>query len=658
MLRVGREKRSAAAWHALLDLVATFTTGLADFVLTRDELTRRESRRLRALRAFLEHDEVFRSLIRRLATDTELTVSDDAEVEAEVRRHAWRILLRALPEERLELYREGLTGHGRLFLFVTLEEAAQARQREAWSLLVEHWAGLLDGGLEPEQRRARALAVAEVFRQTRNFTGVQEEAGEPAPGSDAGRALRDGSEHLGPMLRLVLDDADPEVRTIAEQAVVDAGYALELERERQRRLLLELRDRLSASNQRVIELEGQIHRLGDEATAAQMRRAENGLEVQTLLRGRDLCVTRGWLDTADLTVDLEEVRSELQAALAAGQQALERLHQLRRAMQAEHQEARQVHATIQSLVRDQEHQESEIARLERQQAQAERDLTRARDAQAAAERQRSSLQSSPPAGPRNTGDEEQNRREQAAYRNRHDRWQRDIANLGRDIARLGSEIQTCDNRIRHCEQGIAAARQAWEQLQRRIDATRSRINEIRGRILQLEQRFGVQQRQCEEIRREIARLRVRLDEVERRMNEVRAHNRSELGDNTTALEHQRRELESQHEQLQQLSTQLNQVGDDHDRQRTRSQRLVQDIDGGRENYDRVSGEARTASATADASGSGRQQAHEREVLTDQEIQVHYTEGMGQAIERSDRPPSPTRRERRRRRRGRDRRRQT
>jgi len=644
ILSPGRVERSFEVWMAFLDLVASLLTGLADFVLTRDELTRREERRLRALRDFLAYDEALRSLLRRLATDSELALSTDSEVAARIREEAWRRLLRSLPHERLELYREGLLDHGHTFFFVTLEEGARAHQRELWPVLNEHWTALLGIELESQERRRRLDAVGRLFRQVRNFAGIQDQAGERAATGDAVRELRDGSERLGPMLSLAFDDSDDEVRRLAEEAVIDAGYALELERERQRRELLQLRDSLTTSNQRVIELEETLQELGRQATATQVQRAEHGLEVQSLLQLRDHLVTVGWLDTSELTVDLEEVRTQLQEAIAAGHQALERLHELQRRMYQEHAESQRIHSTIQNLVGQQEQLEAEAARLERQRERAQREQERAERERSGAASELQSRRGNPPARPRSTGDQERDRREQDAYSNRLARHQRELARLGNRIERLAGEITTHESQIRHCEAGIERANREWQRVQSEIDKTQSRIAAIRDRIRDLERRFSSQQRECEAIRREIARLRREVDSIEQRMNAVRERNRRDLGQNTVAIEHEQSALEEQYQRLQDLSRQLNSTGDDLDRQLTRSQRLVQDIESGRGNYDRVAEEAVPRSATADAEGTSRQQAHEYQVQAEQEVSVHYVEGMQRALR--GRPMPPTRQQRR------------
>ncbi len=623
----GRRRRSAAVWQAMIELVASLLTGLADFVLTREVLGRRQQSRNRALRRLLVHDDDFRRLLYRLATDDDLEISLDAAVSDGVREHAWRTLLRCLPENRLKLLREGLVERGDRFFFVTLEEAAASRQRELWDVVLGSWDALVEGERPAKDRRRRIQALAEAFRRTRNFDAVQ----------DQGEDVR-GAERLGPMVRLALDDGDEAVRRHVEEAVVAAGYGLELQRERQRREILRLRDDLTGTNGRIVELEDEIGRLTREATETQVERADRGLEVQAQLGRRDLIVTDGWLATAGVQVDLEDVRAALVAALAEAQTQLELLHALRQRMQREHRAAREVHGAIQTLVRQQQQLESEIARLERQQSRAERSLANATSEQGRLRSQLGSL--SPPSQPTNRGDAERYERDVAAYNNAVARYRSEVNRLQNRIAALGGEISNCRSTIDRCQQGISEAQAAWQRLGQQIQRERSRIAAIRQRIGELEREFQAQQATCEAIRREIARLEAEVRRIEGRFEAERQQRRAQLGENRGLIEGEQGQVNQLHAALQSLSQQLNTTGDDLDRQRTRGQRLVQAIDSGRENYERVAGEADDHSADADAGGFSQQQQTEQAALEEQETLVHYVEGLDRAVRHRPRAAAP------------------
>ncbi len=254
-----------------------------------------------------------------MATDDQLLLSNDADVAGRVRQRAWRALLRCLPGERVELQRAGVAEHGGRFLVATLEEAGAAHRRELWETLLPRWDGLFGGAAPRGERRERLQALAGFFRQTRDYTAVQDQGGA-----------------LGPMLRLAFDDADPEARELAEAALVESGFAQEVERERQRRRLLQLREELTGSNTRIVELEDRVSRLAADAVTVQSERVEHGLAVQELLQDRDLLLTESWIFTASLQVDLEEVRLELVQAIAAADHQLVLLRRLQQRMREQH----------------------------------------------------------------------------------------------------------------------------------------------------------------------------------------------------------------------------------------------------------------------------------------------------------------------------------
>ncbi|HYO12591.1 MAG TPA: hypothetical protein VE685_05295, partial [Thermoanaerobaculia bacterium] len=629
ILAPARMRRGAAVWDAFLGLVEGLVTGLADFVLTREELDRREERRNRLLRHLLEHDRRLRDLLYRLATDASLPLSHDAEVEARVRESAWRVLLRCLPDDRVELQREGVLQHGGRFLLATLEESGRAHRRELWEALLAGWDGLFEGALPVEARRTRLRALAGFFRRTREYTAVQDHGGA-----------------LGPMLRLAFDDADPEVRQTAEAALVESGYPLEVERERQRRLLLHLRDDLTASNARIVQLEDEVANLGARAVAVQAERVDNGLAVQELLQQRDLLLTESWIFTSELQVDLEEVRVELVEAIAAADREMVLLRDLQGRMRQEHAEAQRVHGVIENLVRQQRHQESVIEGLQRDRQRAASSLAQARSEVSSLQSRHSYLADHPPSRPSSTGDPERDARSLEDYRSRVDDHQSELRDLSQRISRAEGEIRSCAREIESCERRIGEAQAEHRRLQGKIDEVRGQLAEIRRRIDRLAGEFAVRQAAFEAIRREVQRLSARADDLQARQEAHNRQTRGAVGENTRQIDGRQALLRQIQEQLRDLSTRLNRTGHERDQQKTQSQRLLQAIDSGRGEYDRTAARAMPESASADAAGHSLRQSHEREVVSAQESLVQYVEGMHHAIRNE--PPSPVRTERRRR----------
>jgi archaellum component FlaC len=630
VLAPARMRRGVAVWEALLSLVESLVTGLADFVLTHEELGRREERRNRLLRNLLEHDRKLRELLYRLATDADLPLSHDAEIAARVRESAWRVLLRCLPGDRIELQREGVLGHGGRFLRVTLEESGQAHRRELWEVLLSRWGDLFGDAVPTDERRKRLQSLSGFFRRTREYTAVQDHGGA-----------------LGPMLRLTFDDADPEARQMAEAALVESGYSLEVERERQRRLLLHLRDDLTTSNSHIVQLEDEVANLGTQAVTVQAGRVEHGLAVQELLQQRDILLTESWIFTSELQVDLEEVRVALVAAIAAADRELVLLRDLQGRMRQEHAEAQRVHGVIESLVRQQQHQESVIEGLRRDRQRAAASLAQAQSEASSLRSRHSSLASHPPSQPSRTGDAERDARSLEDYRRRVDSYQSELRDLSQRISRADGESRSYAQEIESCERRIGQAEAEYRRLQGEINQVRGRLGEIRRRVDRLAGEFNARQAAFEAIRREIRRLTARAAELQARQEAHNRQIRAAVGENTQQIDSQQVLLHQIQERLRDLSNQLNRTGHERDQQKTQSQRLVQAIDSGRGEYDRTAARAIPESANADAIGHSLREAHEREVVSSQESLVQYVEGMHHAIRNE--PPSPVRGERRRRR---------
>jgi predicted nucleic acid-binding Zn-ribbon protein len=628
ILAPARRQRSGTVWQALLALVESLVTGIADLVPSREALDAREQRRLRLLRELLAQDRRLRELLYRLATDRSLDLSHDPQVDAHARETAWRILLRCLPPDRIERQREGLLGHEGRFFFATLEEAGRGHRRELWEALLEHWDGLLGTDRPTDERRQRLRAVSDFFRQTRDYAALREEAG-----------------GLGPLLKLAFDDPDGEVSEMAEAALVETGYGLEVERERERRRLLALRDHLSASNQQVIAYETDIARLGQEAVTTQVGRAEQALAVQDLLQKREGELTDGWIFTSALQVDLEEVRVELMEAMERAEEEMVLLRQLQRRMQQEHVAAQQVHGAIQSLVRQQEQREGELQSLRAQLDRAQSALARARNEVESLSSQYSYQQRNTPSPPRRTGDNERDQARLDEYRRDCDRHASELRHLSSRIAEAKGDIQSASSEIASCERRIAAVQDELRRLQARIDQMKGTLRELRSRIEGLGRELEHREATLAALRREIERLAARSRDLQSRQEAHARQVGSSLAANTRQIQETQTKLRDIQDRLQALSVRLNQTGHLRDQQKTESQRLVQAIDSGREQYDRVAERAIPESRQADVTGHSQREAHEREVTDAQEGFVQYAEGVHHAVGRDEPLAVRTRRRR-------------
>jgi len=629
ILAPARRQRSAAVWQALLSLIESLVTGIADLVPSREALDAREQKRLRLLRELLAQDHMLRDLLYRLATDRTLDLSHDPQVDAQARETAWRILLRCLPPDRVERQREGLLDHEGRFFFATLEEAGRGHRRELWEALLEHWDDLFGtGGWSAGERHRRLRAVADFFRQTRDYAALREEAG-----------------GLGPLLGLAFDDPDGEVREMAEAALVESGYGLEVERERERRRLLALRDRLSESNQKVIAYETDIARLGQEAVTTQVGRAEQALAVQDLLQKREGELTDGWIFTSALQVDLEEVRIELMEAMERAEEEMVLLRQLQRRMQQEHAAAQQVHGAVESLVRQQEQREGELQSLRAQRARAESALAQARSEVESLSSRYSSVSNNPPRRPSGTGDPERDQARLDEYRRDCDRHASELRHLSSRIAEAKGDVQSASSEIASCERQISAVEAELRQLQARINELKNTMRDLRNRIEGLGRDLARQEATLAALRHLIEQLAAQSRELQARQEAHARQVGASLAANTRQIQETQSRLRDIQERLQELSVRLNQTGHLRDQQKTESQRLVQAIDSGREQYDRVAQRAVPESRQADVTGHSEREAYERELTDSQESLVQYAEGIHNAVCRDEPLAVRTRRRR-------------
>lgn len=629
ILAPARRQRSAAVWEALLALVESLVTGIADLVPSREAPDARGQRRQRLLGELLAQDRRLRDLLYRLATDRTQDLSHDPKVDARARETAWRILLRCLPPDRVERQREGILGHEGRFFFATLEEAGRGHRRELWEALLEQWEQLTGADRPAEERWRRLRAVADFFRQTRDYAALREEAG-----------------GLGPLLGLAFDDPDGEVREMAEAALVETGYGLEVERERERRRLLELRDRLSESNQQVIAYETDVARLGQEAVTTQVGRAEQALAVQNLLQMREGELTDGWIFTSALQVDLEEVRVELLEAMRQAEQEMVLLRRLQSRMQQEHAAAQQVHGAVESLVRQQEQREGELQSLRNRLAHAESALARAHSEVLSLSSQYSSVSNNSPRRPSGTGDPQRDQAQLDEYRRACDRHASELRHLSSRIAEAKGDVQSASSEIATCRHQISAVQAELGRLQARIDQMKTAMRELRGRIEGLGRDLARQEATLAALRRRIERLAESSRELQRRQEEHARQVGSSLAANSRQVQETQSRLRDIQERLQALSVRLNQTGHLRDQQKTESQRLVQAIDSGREQYDRVAQRAVPESRQADVTGHAQREIHERELMDSQESLVQYAEGIHNAVRRDEPLAVRTRRQRR------------
>ncbi|MDJ0841052.1 MAG: hypothetical protein QNK37_31360 [Acidobacteriota bacterium] len=620
LLDQGKKQRSIRVWTAFIGLLETHVTGLEPIVLTRaGELDADEKRRLRLLSRTLDRDDRMRQFLYKLATDRTGQWSNQPAVDEQVRQMAWRVLLRCLPGNRRTYFREGLLDHDGCFFMATMEESARLRQRGLWSVIEDNWDRLFGPDVPGQTRIRRMESLAHWFETGKVFEGVQ----------------HNGTE-IGRILELALDGEFSLVDRF-RQAVINAGYELELRRELQRREIMSNREHLTQNNEEIIRLEDQEHQLTSRTLDTEKSKADLILSAQDDIVARERMITTGWLRTSRFQVDMEEVREQLAATLARAAAEYESLQQLQRRMRSELARSEQLRDRIANLVSRQEYYESEIVRLERRVANAENEAARAETSRQRAASRLSSLRS--PSSPRLSGDPEQDRRLRDRYAREVRQFESEQRDLANTIQRCESQISRLHAEIRQCRSAIQDARNNIAALQQEIDRERRNIAAIERAVDAIAASFRAGRSRWEALRSEIRRLESEVDTIGARHNRESDRARNELQDNTRHLEAVQSSLDRKHRRLQGLSHELNQTGENKDRHVTISQELVHAIDSGRVNYDALSNQARPASAAANDDGHSRQVNEEMLLREQQEAHALYSHAAREALNRTDQPPT-------------------
>ncbi len=614
VMQAHRLSRSKQVWEALLDLLETVLTGLADFTLSNEALTQKQKNRNLAMQKVLGQDQQIRKMLHTLSTDESLLLSNSAEEAEAVREKCWRVLLRCLPQNRMQLYHEGISKHRHKFIIATLEEAGQHHQREVWSLLQDNLPELIQGDISAEDRKRYLKAIADFFTRARIFEAVQS-----------------SPDSLGIMVALALDDPDVEIRQYVRQAVIASGYELELLCELQKRELIELRIGLSSSNEQVIQYEQDIAKLADNATTTQTKRTQHSLHVQELLGMRDIMATASLIATSELQVSLAEAREALAQALAEANVQTEILRGLQQRVSKLNKDCGRERDHIQSLVQDQQGHERRRDDLRRQSQQAERERSSAESDLDSAKRELSRLQSQSIPRPSGSSDPEEARRQNESYDEKSREHSRAIDREKGRISDLQNRISRCESSINSCASSIQAEEVAITKLQSQIDDARSRIRELESGANRLRSEFNAGRSDWQAIRNRIEWLSEQVRNLQQKFEREISRAQRNLDQNREGIIHEQTELERIHQHLASLSHQINHTGEQLDRQLTRSQALAQAIDSGRQHYDDIGGQAVSASAQADAVGVSLQSSSEQKILEEQEYKVQFAYGLNRAL---------------------------
>jgi len=617
--------RSERAWDACFDLIDSVLTGLADFVLTASVLKAKDELRNRLRRMLTEQDLSLRQLLQRIALEParDLNLPRESTSQGHVRERAWRSLLRSLPPNLRELYWKGLhDDDGRLFQ-ATIEEAGDAQQRVLWELLRRNWPEWLAAPGEEDEgpRRERLGLVIDYWSRTQIYDGV----------------VNDGND-LGQILALALDDPDDAVRAQAELAIETAGFDLELARERQRRRLIELTDESTACRRRIGELEQARNEIGRQIDDTQLQKAERVHAIQVLQQARELIVTDGYITTARLQVANAELREALARGLAQAQDELGVIQELQRRIRDQARESARFYQRAEDLVGTQRAAEAEVDTCRRGIARANDELNQAERDHASTRQVLSHLERSKPREPYYSNDVEESARQQEAYRRDIDYWQSELNSAQHNLDHVAARIRHSQGEISSLKRQLSEAEALIARLQNEINKLRTAIAGIDARLRSLSTELRAGQVRWEELRERIAQLEHQVRQLEQEMERERRAARARIDDNTRRQHEEQAAHAGIADRLDQLSRQMTDTLSALQHQRTDAQKLIQEIDSGRVEYDNTGAEATRQSALSDANGYSREQETDLHVRSDQEALALYSHALGLVIAHN--PPGP------------------
>jgi predicted nucleic acid-binding Zn-ribbon protein len=580
------------AWFAALQLVGSLVTGLPELELTGEErLTPEQQRRLRRRQQILADD----AQLRRLLYD----ISHRDGYAPEARKEAWRVLLQSVPQERMNYYTEAMKAVETELFDVTLDMAGRTFQRGVTEAIMRLWPKLTAGDANTPGRKERLELVCEVIEDLRHYDFLER---------------RDLA--ISPLLTLALDDPDSAVRERAIATVHRAGYTAELERELQRRELERLRETLTVTENTIVDLEKRLHELGSQVTLAQGERTDLSLQLQEQTQQREFVVTEGWIATADIQVQLQEVQIELNEAIASAEYYQGLLHGLAEQMTVELAACQRAYDHTAALVREEERCEARIRRIESELHAAEAGLDRAQ----------SRLQSlSPPDPPRaNSDDTEEEQRAEQEYEAAVREYEYEVERLEGECYRYQREIESCTSQIREEEEELA-------RLADEIDEVRREYDTLRARLMDLEGEFRGIQATCEEIRFRIEQLAQEVRNLRAQLDRTIQAQQNRLATVKQTIRNIGGQLDSLSARLEALARNINSTADQLQQRRTEAQQLIQDIESGRQHYDALGDQAEEESAQANAAGVADQQRFEAFTWENQDSLLWYAMDIDRAV---------------------------
>lgn len=616
MLDASGMSRRWETWEAFFALVHSLLTGIPEHDGTAAELTGPRRDRLQKLRRVARDDKKIRDWLYTLATDLDRSLSSDPAIDQRVRETAWRMLLRNLPPDRMELVRKGLLGFQDRFQAATLEEMAAFHQRAAWEMFEAHHDRVIHQGLGKVEEHRRKVLALKLFRSTRCRTAV----------------MNKGSGEYGRVLYWAFDDGNPKLRELARSAMVEAGYEEEYNREAQKRTLAsitaaihEVVQRQATVNEAIRKLENQIRQSwADWYVVTQAQHA--------ILGALDVATTLAKLREARLEVDLYEVRQELVAAMQQLRIEEGELRQLRGQLDQECQRARARLAEMNALVGEQRRLESAVSKTTKKYEKAIEGTEQAAHEADRARHELRQAQNRPPREPRYSRDPDARNLELRAYHAERERWNERLRALEHRITSSQAEAQRLKDLARQCRVEIDQYKVRLQDLQREVAELTQRIGAIQSRIGRLRQEYNLQHEQCEQLRRVIAGLTDRVNRLVAQRDVQLEADREQVARLQAEMRSRQEELARHSDRIQRGEVTRARAADELNRLEIRLRELNQSYQSGMQNLAEVGRRADQQSGRTDAEAAAREQATEFEVHDDQERFALYAESSLRAVQ--------------------------
>jgi hypothetical protein len=624
---LGHVRRSRRCWRELLDLVEALVTGLEEVVPQSEEVDPATARMNRARRELLAQDQELRAMLRRIAIDRKFRVSDDPTVELAVREQAWRILLRSQPPDRFDLLRQGVESEPHLLL-PTIEESASAHRRDLWRLVTPRWTALI--GAHADERRRKIVAIAEAFRRTAPLELIQRTGDRPAP-----------------LVALALDDGDPEVRAVIENAIVAAGYGLELDIVREQRRLEAIRNELEATRTRALEVQAQIDAAGDAVRRVDVQHSEQVVLWQGLREQRAAIETDAIIRAAETGIRLEELRVRTAEALRRVEIEEQRLTELAARTAEQVRRATAVAQELAMLVGRQRQTEQRLSDAQRELAGVTTSLRSAQSDVSGAEADLRRVQHSAPSAPARTSNPEEMERRNAHYQSQRAAHERQMSQAAAHLQDIQHRIQQLRRNQQACESTIHASQAELERLAESVRVADQRRRSLQSRIAELERETAVRRVTWEQLRSEVAALNRQTESVAAEAARAQARSMAQLAENGRASEAARRRIEAIEREMRELDARLTALHSELQRLQQLAQRLQHDFDTGLAHLDHLSEQSVAASALADRRGATLERQHELDTTELQQSLVQYAAGVRRALRQTVPPPTRAERERRR-----------